>query len=100
MATDDETVFDEAARRTIDLGNAVATDYESDDIGEIAAGLLAGAVQFWLFAHQPCGDPSCTACADVSTADLRLNALLKEVRELAQESEYFHSPHDIDVGRA
>jgi hypothetical protein len=93
-------VFEEVASAAIDLANDVSEREADADPWEVAAGLLTGAVQFWLFSHQPCDDPDCEDCAAISTSRLRLEMLLREVRELAEESDYFHSPHDSDIGRA
>ncbi len=64
------TVYDEAAQEVVDLGNRILDEDGSADSWEVASGLLAGAVQFWLFARQPCDDPYCESCAEVSTRAL------------------------------
>jgi hypothetical protein len=95
-------VFDEAFKRVVEIGNHLAKD-EKDieaDAWDVADGLLAGAIQFWLFSRQPCGDPRCEDCEPISTAQGRMLALQQLVREYAEESEYFHSPTDSNVGRA
>lgn len=97
---DRETVFDEAAQDVVELGNQILDADGAADIWEVASGMLAGAIQFWLFSRQPCDDPLCEACAEISTADRRLAKLIEEARELAEESDYFESPYDITVGRA
>ena len=91
--------YDEASAQTVELGNRLADD-ETANPGEIADGLLAGAIQYWLYSRQPCGDPGCEDCSALCTADRRLGELLTVVRELAETSEYFHSPHDHGAGRA
>jgi hypothetical protein len=96
----DDSVFDHAAEEAIELGNRLAETDKDADLWDIASGLLAGAVQFWLYSRQPCGDPGCESCAEVSTAAERLAALVREAQESAEDSEYFHSPRDRDVGRA
>jgi hypothetical protein len=93
-----ETVFDDSAQQTVDLGNQILDDDGSADTWEVASGLLAGAIQFWLFSRQPCDDPFCESCAEVSTAERRLKLLLEEARELAESSDYFESPRDIGTG--
>ncbi len=96
-------LFEQAAEQVIQLGNDLvdqAGEDEDVDPWEVAAGLLAGTVQFWLFAHQPCDEPDCEDCAPVSTSALRLKMLLNEVQELAESSDYFHTPNDSDVGNA
>ena len=92
--------FDEAAERMIELGNRlIDADDESDRL-EVASGLLAGAVHFWLYTRQPCGEPYCESCPDIDTADKRVRLLIEEVRRFAQESEYIHTPLDADAGTA
>jgi hypothetical protein len=92
--------FDRAADETVELGNRLLQQDEEADQWDVAAGLLAGAVHFWLYTHQPCGDPSCEACREVDTAAKRLRKLLAEVSKSAEESEYYHSPNDANAGRA
>ncbi len=93
-----ETIFDETAQQTVDLGNRILDTDGSADTWEVASGLLAGAIQFWLFSRQPCDDPFCESCAEVSTAERRLGLLMEEVRELAETSDYFESPRDVGTG--
>ena len=93
-----DKTFDETARQTVELGNRVLDEDAAADSWEVASGLLAGAVQFWLFSRQPCDDPFCEACAEVSTAQRRLKLLLEEVRELAETSDYFESVRDVAAG--
>lgn len=101
MVTDQELdVYDRAADQVVELGNRVAEGEPEADLWDIGSGVLAGAIQFWLYSRTPCGDPTCESCEAINTAALRLAELLRETRELAEESEYFHSPYDIDVGRA
>ncbi|MCG6871460.1 MAG: hypothetical protein LJE84_04140 [Gammaproteobacteria bacterium] len=92
--------FDEAAAETVELGNRLVEANEDADERDVAAGLLAGAIQFWLFSCQPCADPMCESCADLRSAESRLRLLLDEVSEFATESDYFHSRHDHNVGNA
>ncbi len=96
----DQTVVQEAAEGVIELGNGLAENEQEAHLWDIADGLLVGAVQYWLYARQPCDDPECEECAPVNTAERRLAELLGEVRRLAEESEYYHSPNDINAGRA
>lgn len=98
--TDPDTVFDDAFSRTVELGNRLADEDREADLWDIADGLLAGAIQYWLYSRQPCGDPRCEDCLPVSTAEARLAELLRLVRQFAEESEYYHSPSDANVGRA
>jgi|SRR5690625_2845751 len=92
--------FDEAAARVVEIGNQLAELNPDADYWDIADGLLAGAVQYWLYTRQPCDDPECQDCAAMATAELRLKALLRSVDELARSSEYFHTANDFGAGRA
>ncbi len=99
----EETVkspFDLAADETVAVGNRLLEEHPDADAWEIASGLVAGAVHFWLYTHQPCGDTGCEACAGFSTAELRLRRLLEEVRQSAAESSYYHTPQDTNAGTA
>jgi hypothetical protein len=97
---DSSTSFDSAFTKAVDLGNTLADRDKSADLWDIADGLLAGAVQYWLYSRQPCADPRCTECLPVSTADGRMAELRRLIGELSDESEYFHSPNDANAGRA
>jgi hypothetical protein len=102
MAAEEQATgsFDQAAERVVELGNRLLEHDDTADAWEIASGLLAGAIQFWLFSRQPCDDPFCEACAEVSTAERRLRALVEEARQLAEDSDYYASPHDVNAGTA
>ena len=100
MIDQDLGAYDEAARQTVELGNRIADDDEQADIWDIADGLLAGAIQYWLYSRQPCGDPTCEDCASLATAEARLAELQQITETFARESEYFHSPNDTNAGRA
>ncbi|WP_372719100.1 hypothetical protein [Immundisolibacter sp.] len=95
-----DSLFDEVADRAVALGNEILDANPDADAWEIASGMLSGVVHFWLYTHQPCADPSCRSCAEMATAELRLQQLVDEVRESAEESTYFHSPFDRNVGNA
>ena len=95
-----ETPFDRAAENVVELGNRMLDQDSSADLWETASGLLAGAVQFWLFSRQPCDDPFCESCAEVSTAERRVRKLMEEARQLAEDSDYYASPHDVNTGSA
>lgn len=101
--SDDEVHSDsleQAATRVVELGNnLVETDLQVDP-WDIADGLLAGAVHFWLYSRQPCDDPMCEDCAPLSIPEQRLAELLRLVEQMARDSDYYHSPHDLTVGRA
>ena len=92
--------FDQAFGKAVDLANQIADDDEKADIWDIADGLLAGAIQYWLYSRQPCGDPLCEDCTPISTAEARLAELKRLIEQLAAESEYYHSPTDANAGRA
>lgn len=98
--TEEETPYDTAAREAVELGNQLAEDDNEAHLWDIADGLLAGAIQYWLYARQPCGDPRCDECTAVSTAEQRMTELRRLTDEYAMESEYFHTPTDSNVGRA
>jgi hypothetical protein len=97
---EDSQPFDDAFSKAVDLGNQIADGDEKADVWDIADGLLAGAVQYWLYTRQPCGDPRCEECLPISTATRRLEELRRLITEFSEESQYFHSPTDANVGRA
>jgi hypothetical protein len=92
--------FDQAAGDVVELANRLADADPEADLWDIADGLLAGAIHYWLYSRQPCGDPMCEDCAPINTAEGRTKELLRYVRQLAEESEYYHQPTDANVGRA
>ena len=92
--------YDAAAAEAVELGNRLAEIDREASLWDIADGLLAGAIQYWLYSRQPCGDPRCEDCAPISTAEQRMAELHRLVDELARESEYYHSPTDANAGRA
>ena len=92
--------YDQVAETIIEMGNRMLDEDESADVWEVASGLMAGAVQFWLYSRQPCEDPFCQACTDISSPDRRLAALLAEVRTVGEESEYYSSVNDVTTGTA
>ncbi len=100
-----DAAYEQAAQQVIELGNGLVNarpeeQEQGDALWDVADGLLAGAVQFWLYSRQPCGDPMCPDCATISTAELRLQELLQFTRELAETSDYFHSTTDSNVGHS
>ncbi len=101
MSTEFETnEFDQAAQRMVELGNRLLEEDEASDSWEVASGLLAGAVHFWLYSRQPMGDLVTDTDEEIDTAERRMKKLLTEVREFAEDSEYFHTPFDSNVGSA
>lgn len=98
MPNDDDIVFDDAADAVVNLGNRLAADNPDVDPWALADGLIAGAVHFWLYAHQP--EAPIAADDDMMTARERVEEMVNQVMQSAEESEYLHSPQDSDVGRA
>jgi hypothetical protein len=98
--SDEMTELNRALQEVVELGNRLLEEDPEADSWDVASGLLAGAVHFWLYSRQPCGDPLCESCTDIDTAEKRLRMLLDETRQSAEESEYFHTPSDANVGRA
>ena len=96
----DDLTYDQVAETIVEVANRMLDADESADIWEVASGIMAGAVQFWLYSRQPCKDPFCQACADISTPDRRLEALLRETRIVAEESDYYTSINDVTAGSA
>ena len=92
--------FDAAFTDAVNLGNQIADRDKEADLWDIADGLLAGAIQYWLYSRQPCKDPRCVECMPISTAEGHMAELQRLIRQLSEESEYFHSPNDSNVGRA
>jgi hypothetical protein len=86
--------FSEAFGKAVDLANRIADTDDKADIWDIADGLMAGAVQYWLYSRQPCPDPECEECTSISTAESRLEELRKLMHQFAKESEYYHAPTD------
>jgi hypothetical protein len=95
-----DATYEEVAESIVELGNRMLAEDESADIWEVASGIMAGAVQFWLYSRQPCKDPFCQACEDIGSPEHRLAALLKETRNLAQESDCYVSANDVTIGTA
>lgn len=97
--SDTDEIFEQGFEGVVALGNRLGEE-EEEDLWDVADGLLAGAIQFWLYSRQPCGDPRCADCAPIATANGRLQALLDDAKRYAQDSEYFHQPTDVNIGRA
>lgn len=95
-----DPIYDEAARKVVEIANGLTEEDPDADPWDVADGILAGAVHWWLYANAPCGDRSCEDCTSVQTAELRMQELKRLMRELAEASEYFHSPNDTDVAHA
>lgn len=97
---DTNPAFDAAFSKAVELGNQISGSDQDADLWDVADGLVAGALQYWLYSRQPCGDPLCEDCAPISTAEARMAELKRLIDQLASESEYFHSPTDANAGRA
>ena len=95
-----EETYNNAAQKLIDLANNLSADSHTQDVTEIADGLLAGAIHFWLYSRQPCDDAFCESCAPFSSPEGRLSILLELVEEMGQDSEYFHAATDFPAGHA
>ncbi|WP_018233302.1 hypothetical protein [Thioalkalivibrio thiocyanodenitrificans] len=93
-------IYETAATETVELANRLAADAPDNHPWDVADGLLAGAVHYWLYSRQPCGDPMCEDCAPVATAEQRVAELKRVVEQMAQDSDYYHAPTDVNVGRA
>lgn len=98
--SDPDAVFDDAFDKIVQAGNRLADADQDADLWDIADGVLAGAIHYWLYSRQPCGDPRCEDCLPVSTAEGRMAELLRLMRQFAEDSEYYHSPADSNAGRA
>lgn len=92
--------YNEAAEQAVELANDLADKHQEADLWDIADGVLAGAVHYWLYARQPCEDPLCEDCVTIRTPEERLVELVRLVEEFAKESDYFLSANDHKVGRA
>lgn len=92
--------FENTAEQAVELANRFTDEHPEADLWDIADGLLAGAVHFWLYSRQPCDDPMCEDCAPVSTAELREAELKKLIQQFAEESDYYHTPTDTNAAWA
>ncbi len=96
-----DSIYEDSADQTVDLGNRLAGEFPSEDIRDIADGLLSGAVHYWLYAYQPPPDAEQDEeWQRLATSGQRLEILMDLIREAAESSEYYHAPNDRDVGRA
>jgi hypothetical protein len=100
QALEKDGTYDQVAESIAELGYRLLEEDESADVWEVASGILAGAVQFWLYSRQPCKDPLCQACADISSPDKRVALMLQEVRALSEESDYYSTLNDVTYGSA
>ena len=93
-------IQDAIADEIVDLANKLAVANPEADPWDIADGILSGAIHWWLYANTPCDDPECEDCAGIRTAGMRMRTLGGLVTEMAESSEYYHSPNDTDAARA
>jgi len=91
---------DIVADELVAFANRLAEDNPDADRWEIADGILSGAIHWWLYANAPCDDPTCEDCATIRSAEMRMRTLLGLVTEMAETSEYYHSPNDDNVAHA
>ncbi len=95
-----DIVYDQVAETIVELGDRLLDEDDSADVWEVASGMLAGAVQFWLYSRQPCKDPFCRACAEINSPERRLQAMLREIQNLGEESDNYCSSNDGTYGSA
>jgi hypothetical protein len=95
-----DIVYDQVAEAIVELGDRLLEEDDSADVWEVASGILAGAVQFWLNSRQPCKDPFCRACANIISPERRLRAMLRETQNLGEESDNYCSINDGTYGNA
>ena len=95
-----EKTFEAAAEKVIELGNSILDSDDNADPWEVASGLLAGAIQFWLYSHRPCDDPLCETCVELATAEARLGEIMAQTQELAQAVDSYDSHLYPPMGNA
>jgi type II secretory pathway component PulM len=100
MSDSHQLTYDQAADAVVELGNRMIEEDDSADMWDVASGMLAGAVQYWLFARQPCANPACEACADVMSAQQRIRTLLAEVEQMAEDADHYDAAHEVQAGTA
>ena len=88
------------ADEIVELANRLAEANPEADVWDIADGILSGAIHWWLYANTPCENPECENCVTIRTAEMRMATLRGLITEMAETSEYYHSPNDADVARA
>jgi len=92
--------FDAAFSKTVDLANKMADKDKDADLWDIADGLLAGAIQYWLYSRQPCGDTRVARTACRSARPKGACRSSSASSSSSPQSEYFHTPTDSNAGRA
>ena len=95
-----DATYEQVAETIVELGHRLLDEDDSADVWEVASGMLAGAVQFWLYSRQPCKDPFCQACDEIATPEKRVAMLLREAHSLSEESDYYSSVNDVTYGSA
>jgi len=94
-----ETSFNEAFTRTVDVGNTSRSGQQGGPV-DIAMACWRARCNSGCIRGQPCGDPNCEDCIPIATAEGRMSELRKLIGQFTTESDYFHTPHDQNVGRA
>ena len=94
------SLFDTSAQQVVELANQFADQHPEADMWDIADGLLARAIHYWLYSRQPCEDPMCEDCAPVSTPELRQAELRKLIQQFSEDSDYYHAPTDTNAAWA
>ncbi len=88
------------ADKAVEFANSLARENPDMDTWQIADALLSGIVHWWLYANSPCSDLTCVDCENIRTAELRMAELHQLVNDMAETSDYYHSPNDTDVAHA
>jgi hypothetical protein len=57
-SNESNAAYDEAAREAVELANRISDDDSEADLWDIADGLLAGAIHYWLYSRQHLGPAS------------------------------------------
>jgi len=100
MSDSHQLTYDQAADAVVELGKQIIDEDDSSDMWDVASGMLAGAVQYWLFARQPCSNSACGVCTEVICAQQRLRILLAEVEQMAEDADHYDAAHDVQTGTA
>jgi len=88
--------FEEAMEAAITTGRRLMRGARhSEDTCDTSHGLLAGAIEHWLAAHQPCGHADCGACKRYDTPEKRLAELIKLVDRFGRASQDLHAERDV-----
>src|SRR5256714_8885365 len=88
--------FDSAFTQAVDLGNRLADKDKDADLWDIADGLLAGAIPYWLYSPQPRGGARCPDRLPIRTAQGRLAQPESPLQPRPSRNEDFHTPNDAN----